>query len=89
MRERRTLTSDRHFFTTVWADEGTFVFMRFANSAVDLLRSIDQWQPSRADWSRAPLRQVRKNKEPLRSEGVSQIVSAPATGLLCHTKNRH
>jgi hypothetical protein len=61
--------------------------MRFANSAVDLLRSIDQWQLLR--WSRAPLRQVRKNKEPLRSEGSSQILSALAIGLLCRTKIRH
>jgi hypothetical protein len=61
--------------------------MRFANSAVDLLRSIDQWQPLRSDWSSAPL--VRKNKEPLRSEGVSQILSASVTGLLCRTKIRH
>jgi hypothetical protein len=55
--------------------------MRFANSAVDLLRSIDQWQLLRSDWSRAPLRQVRKNNNPLRSEGASQILSALAIGL--------
>jgi hypothetical protein len=56
-------------------------FMGFENPAVDLLWSIDQWQGLRSDWSRAPLRQVRKNNKPLRSEGASQILSALAIGL--------
>jgi hypothetical protein len=44
----------------------------------------------RSDWSRAPLRQVRKNKEPLRnaSEDDSQASSGRAIGL-CRTKIRH
>jgi hypothetical protein len=89
MRERRTLTSERHFFTTARVDEGTF-FMEFANFGVALLWSIDQWQPLRPDWSRIPLRQVRKNKEPLRnvSEGDSQVLSGLAIGL-CRMKIRH
>jgi hypothetical protein len=66
------------------------LFMEFANTAVDLLWSIDQWQPVRSDWSRAPLRQVRKNKGPLRnaSEDDSQALSGRAIGL-CRTKIRH
>jgi hypothetical protein len=56
------------------------LFMEFANTAVDLLWSIDQWQPVRSDWSRAPLRRVRKNKEPLRSGRAI---------VLCRTKIRH
>jgi hypothetical protein len=64
--------------------------MEFANCAVDRLWSIDQWQPLRSDWSKAPLRQVRKNKESLRnaSEGDSQALSGPAIGL-SRTKIRH
>jgi hypothetical protein len=65
-------------------------FMGFENPAVDLLWSIDQWQGLRSDWSRAPLRQVRKDKEPLRnaSEDNSQVLSGSALGL-CRTKIRH
>jgi hypothetical protein len=53
-------------------DEGTF-FMEFEKPAVDLLWS----QPLHSDWSRAPLRQIRKDKEPLRnaSEDDSQALS--------------
>jgi hypothetical protein len=61
-------------------------FMRFENPAVDLLWS----QPLHSDCSRAPLRQVRKDKEPLRNatEDDSQALNGPAIGL-GRTKIRH
>jgi hypothetical protein len=61
-------------------------FMGFENPAVDLHWS----QPLHSDWSRAPLRQVRKDKESLQnaSEDDSQVLSGPAIGS-CRTKIRH
>jgi hypothetical protein len=60
--------------------------MEFENPAMDLLWS----QPLHSDWSRVPLRQVRKDKGQLRnaSEGDSQALSGPAIGL-CRTKICH
>jgi len=54
--------------------------MEFANSAVDLLWSIDQWQPLRSDRWRAQLRRVRKNKEPLRNASEGDALNGPTIG---------
>src|SRR5919197_756713 len=51
--------------------------MEFANSAIDLLWSIDQWQPLRSDRWRAQLRRVRKKKEPPRTTVRAMPLAAP------------
>jgi hypothetical protein len=54
--------------------------MEFANSAMDLLWSIDRWQPLRSDRWRAQLRRVRKNKEPLRTVNEGDALNGQAIG---------
>jgi hypothetical protein len=92
MRERRTLTSGRHFFTTARSDKEERFFVQRINSRPDLLRLISQRRPlSRWDRLRPPTPQGFEAEErgstaeslPFQDEGEgnTRVLSAPAVAL--------